>query len=357
MIKEIEIALRKLILNVFLLFSKSKSKQEKLELSSEDRILLVRLNKIGDALVTSPLIKAIKKNIECEIHVLADSKNHFIFRNNNNVDKTFVFSKSASDIKSLEKQIEQQNYKAVFDLHDDVSTTVTLLINSLKFPNKVAFDKKTSKIYTHIVPYLDPTKNHVVDRYNEFIKYLKLPLPKDNRIDYKPSNDSIKFADDFDNEAFTENKFLVGINISAGSNARFWGIERYQKLISYFSEYDVNLLLFCNPSDKDLAEKIADGKIKIFVNPDFDKFAAAISNLDFLFTPDTSVVHLASAFNIPMFGIYVKYNTENVVWYPYNTEHDLIVTKEANFDNLHFDTVVNKLKIFFEQIYNDKRNS
>lgn len=358
MIKEIEIVLRKLILNIYLFFSKSQKKQTKLELSQTDKILLIRLNKIGDALVTTPFLKAIKENIGCTIHVLADKKNHFIFQNNSNADRTFIFSKNTADIKSLRSKLESENYKAVFDLHDDVSTTVTLFINSVQIPNKVSFDKKTRKIYTHIVPYLDPTEHHVVERYNEIIKYLKLPLnQRDLRIDYKTNNESILYADEFFEKEFSQSKFLVGINISAGSDARFWGIERYQKLISYFSEYDVNLLLFCTPGDKTIAEKISQGKVSIFVNPDFDKFAAAISNLDFLFTPDTSVVHLASSFNIPMFGIYVKYKTDNVVWYPYNTEHDLIITEEQNFENLLFETVTRQLKLFFEQIYNGKRNS
>lgn len=358
MIKEIEILLRKLLLNVYLVFSKEQQKQSKLKLSAEDKILLIRLNKIGDALVTTPLIKAIKENIGCTIHVLADRKNHFIFENNRNVDRTFIFPKNTADIKSLKLNLENENYRAVFDLHDDVSTTVTLFINSLQIPNKVSFDKKTKKIYTHIVTYLDPAKHHVVERYNEFIKYLKMPLnQKSIRIDYRPSNESLKFANDFIDKNFFQNKFLVGINISAGSNSRFWGVERYQKLISYFYEYDINLLLLCTPNDKITAEEIAHDKVNIFVNPDFDKFAAVISNIDFLFTPDTSVVHLASAFNIPMFGIYVKYKTENVVWYPYNTEHDLMITEKANFNNLDFDTVIKQLKIFFEQVYNGKRNS
>lgn len=358
MIKEIEIALRKLILNVYLLFSKNRDKDTQLALSSDDKILLIRLNKIGDALVTTPFIKALKDNVCCRIDVLADEKNHFIFENNRNVEKTYVFSKNTADIKSLKKKLENENYKAVFDLHDDVSTTVTLFVDSLNIPNKIGFDKTTKKIFTHVVPHLDTTKHHVVERYNEFIKFLKLPVPQNSlRIDYKPKNVSIEFADNYYNENYSENKYLVGMNISAGSDARFWGVDRFQNLISYFSGYDVNIVLLCSPNDKDKAELISNGQAQIFVNPDFDIFAAAISNLDFLFTPDTSVIHLASAFDIPTFGIYVKYKTDNVVWYPYNTDHDLVITEEPDFKHLEFDQVINKLKIFFEQVYNGKRNS
>lgn len=356
--KEIEIFLRKLILNIYLLFKKPILQKSKLDIAGTDKILLIRLNKIGDALVTTPFIKYLKENKKCSIHVLSDHKNSFIFENDTNVDQVFVFPKRGREIKELRKKINGNNYKAVFDLHDDVSTTVSLFLGSLNIPNKIGFAKKNKKLFSHVIPYPDPTKYHVVERYLQFFDFLNLPYSKDSvRINYLTKSGSTKEIEDFINGTFEKEKYIVGINISAGSDARFWGIDRYKKLIAYFSEYHVNLIVLSSPNDEMKARAITGNKIPLFIDPDFDKFAAMINKLNFLFTPDTSVVHLASAFNIPMFGIYVKYNTQNVVWYPYNTQHDLIVIEEPNFENLEFDSVINKLKIFFEHIYNGKRNS
>ena len=70
--------------------------------------------------------------------------------------------------------------------------------------------------------------------------------------------------------------------------------------------------------DIELAEVIAD-QHKIFYSKSFEEFSAAVSGLDILFTPDTSIVHIASVFEIPVFGIYVKYNTEDMIWSPFWT--------------------------------------
>jgi ADP-heptose:LPS heptosyltransferase len=351
-IKEIEILLRKLLLNIYLFFSKVQQKQTELKLSAEDKILLIRLNKIGDALVTTPLLKAIKENAGCTIHVLTDRKNRFIFENDLNVDKTYQFDKDTSKIKRLRKKLESENYKAVFDLHDDVSTTVTLFIGSLKIKYKVGFDKDNRKIFTHLVPRPNPASTHIVERYFEFLKFLQIDFNLGEiRIIFNTGGKSEQLAKKFIENNFKTPKFLVGINISAGSEARFWGEERFKKLISYFSQYDVNVLLLAAPDDYSKAKQVASNNVKIFIDKEFRNFAAMIKQLDFLFTPDTSIVHLASAFEIPMFGIYVKYKTENTVWYPYNTVHELVVTEEKDFSNLDADDVTPKLKSFFEKIY------
>ena len=56
---------------------------------------------------------------------------------------------------------------------------------------------------------------------------------------------------------FDENKFLIGINISAGSEARFWGNENYKLLIEFLISQDVNLLILTDPKDLNLAKVIS----------------------------------------------------------------------------------------------------
>jgi len=85
---------------------------------------------------------------------------------------------------------------------------------------------------------------------------------------------------------------------------------------------------------------------------EFDTFAAGISKLNFLFTPDTSVVHIASIYKIPVFGLYVKYNTQDMIWSPYNTEFDCIVTEEPTLKNISFEEVINKFIPFLERNIN-----
>ncbi|MFA6980284.1 MAG: glycosyltransferase family 9 protein [Ignavibacteriaceae bacterium] len=324
-------------------------KKENYSIAPGDKILFVRLNRIGDALVVTPLLAEIKNKTNAEVYILASQTNRIVFDDCPCVSKVIVFEKGLKGFLTLLKLIEQEKFAAIVDLHDDVSTTVSFLVALAKVPLKFGLKKSNSKIYTHTVEKADPTKTHVIERNLALLKLFGLSYNKENvNILYQPREDSFIKADNYLAHKFKEKKFLIGINISAGSEARFWGVERYRQLLSFFKTYDANVLLLSTTRDLKHAIQIATKNEPIFYSPSFDEFAAMISKLNFLFTPDTSTVHLASAFKIPMFGIYVQYNTDDLPWTPCQSKHEIVVTRESNFSNLSFEDVIPKLKPFIE---------
>ena len=78
-----------------------------------------------------------------------------------------------------------------------------------------------------------------------------------------------------------------------------------------------------------------------------------IKYVDLLITPDTSIVHVASAFKIPVFGLYVKYQTNDHIWSPFNSPFECVITEEATLQNVSLDSVKSKLIPFFENYYNE----
>ncbi len=90
-----------------------------------------------------------------------------------------------------------------------------------------------------------------------------------NWIGYYPSYPSLKKAEEFLKENFSNKDFLVGINISAGSYARFWGVQKFKSLLEFLLIYkipglqtNVNVLILSAPKDLDYAEEIFERKRK-----------------------------------------------------------------------------------------------
>ena len=73
--KKIEFLVKNIFLNILLFINRSPKSKKDLTLSPSSKILFIRLNRIGDALVTTPLISAVKKSTKCKIHILSDKKN------------------------------------------------------------------------------------------------------------------------------------------------------------------------------------------------------------------------------------------------------------------------------------------
>ena len=353
--KQIEIILRKFLIRILLLFSTRKTKSELPHFNSESKILFIRLNRIGDALVTTPLLHQIKKNIGCSVYVLADKKNHFVFNNCPDVDEVIVYEKNGG-IKRINEFIKKNNIETIVDLHDDVSTTVSFIVRFVNTKYKFGLKKFNEKLYTNTVERPDATKYHVIERTLEFTKLFGFePNYYDVKISYKIKDTSSEFAEK--RLKNFKDKFLLGINITAGSDARFWGIDNFRQLIKLISGYNVNFVLFVTENKFTEARQITDKKFIYPVSKDFDIFAGGISKLDMLFTPDTSVVHIASMFKIPVFGIYVHYNTDEMVWTPYNTDSESVITREPNLKNVTFEEVKMKFIPFFEKHFNAQRNS
>ncbi len=349
--KEIEILLRKLLLKIFLLFNPIKKNMGKIELTENSKALLIRLNRVGDALVTTPFIRKLKTFSNCNISILADKKNSFVFENNPNITEVIQFEKGFSATKKIIKKLNKKNFDVVIDLHDDTSTTVSFLISLLKIKHKLGFKKESSNLYTNKVVRPNPKTTHIIDRLDALFTETNIPQKNDFNIEYNYDKKAQSFAENLIKENFNNSKMLLGINITAGSKARFWGIENFKQLIKDLQKYDINILLIVLPEFVELAKNIAEDKIKILSTTSFQELAAVISKLNLLFTPDTSIIHLASAYKIPTFGLYVKYKTEDVIWYPYKAEYDVIITEETDFKNIAYQEVIEKFEPFLERFY------
>ncbi|MBK7867028.1 MAG: hypothetical protein IPJ75_08595 [Ignavibacteriales bacterium] len=130
--KKIEIFFKKLFLRWILFSGKRKKSNTRIQLAKGDKVLCIRLNRIGDALVVTPFLHQLKLTTGCEITILADRHNHFVFRNNPDITNVIIYEKGTEGIGKLLKKINQMGYKAVFDLHDDVSVTVSYILKKLK---------------------------------------------------------------------------------------------------------------------------------------------------------------------------------------------------------------------------------
>lgn len=356
--KKIEIFFKNILLKLLVLFNPVKKLTELPVFNSKSILLFIRLNRIGDALVTTPLLWEIKQQLGCKIIVLADKKNHFVFKNNPSIDKVIVFNKKLSDFFNFNKLLKDESIEAIVDLHDDVSTTVSFLVAIAKIRLKFGLRKSNYSLYSHTVEKLNPSSNHVIERILNLSSLFNMKIEKKNiSVIYFPTDPEKQIASDQLEQMNPEIKFLIGINISAGSDARFWGVDNYKMLLTTLSKYQSRILIFCSEKNLHFAKQITDINNIYPTTDSFGIFASAILNLNFLITPDTSIVHIASIKRIPILGLYVKYKTNDMIWSPYNTDFEYVETEEPTLSNVTFDEVKNKLIPFLEKHLNVKRDA
>ena len=321
---------------VFLLkIISGRHKKSSIEINNKSKILLIRLNNIGDALVTTPLINILKKYTGAEIKVIASKRNYFVFQNNPHISEVIIYNKSIIGFFTLIKKINSNKFDCILDSHTDTSTTVSMLIALSKSPLKICLNKDTSSLYNLVVPYLDSEEIHIVEKICKLALALNIEYnAEDIKMEYNYSKESEEYVLNFLKTQRLNSYPIIGINFFAGSDARFWGIENYKNLIKYLTEKNFNIIPISDIENLSIAKKIIPEE-KIFCRS-FDELAALISKLDFLITPDTSLVHLCSIYNIPSVIFFVKYNFKGHIWTPYKARYEAIITEEPTLKNIPF---------------------
>jgi ADP-heptose:LPS heptosyltransferase len=320
------------------------------------KILFIRQDRIGDVLISTPIFASIKGHYPSAIvDVLLSENNHFVLTNDLLIRKRWIYRKRAGKVISLVKSLRKEKYDFAVDMMDNPSVTSTVLCLLSGARWNIGIVKNNTYVYDIKVPMLSRSETHIVDR----IAQLLTPF----HIDPKAENLSIRYftspqSDDFAEQFLFVNQLckhpLIGINISAGGEARFWGIKNYRALISFITEKYPELcpILLYQPSDEEKGHMIVDGMKNVILSPltkTFDQFAAFIKKLDFLVSPDTSAIHLASAFNIPCVVLYVQSDKTLRIWEPYGTDYETLVTDQNDLSTISAESVQYALRKLIER--------
>jgi len=340
----------KILLDLFLVLKSSKKSIDKIDLDKNSKVLIIRLGKLEDALVTTPLISILKEKTNCEITILANNRNHFIFSNNPNVYNIIGFDEDNNEIFKTVKQLNNNNYDVIIDSHIDVSSSVSFIMGLTKAKSKIGFRKGNEKLYTHLID--RAISFHIIDEILLLANHFLFSYSKENiNVEYFSTLEAKQKAINFIIQNKLDNtKPLVGVNISAGSNDKFWGVERFRDLIKFFEKYDVNVIILHSLADKEYADQITRSNSVVFPNESFNGFAAMINGLDFLFTPDSSAVQLAASKQIPIFILYLHKEVAKK-WCPYKSPYDCVITEEHSFLRLSYGKTLNSFIPFFENFY------
>ena len=294
------------------------------------KILLLRQDRIGDVLISTPFLKNLRKiSNGIEIHILLSSKNNSARKAVEPfTDKIYIYNKKPKEILRLISKLRRENYDLIIDLFDNPSSTSNFLLKYIKSKWKLGIDKTNSGNYTHTVPLLDKMKYHIVER----VCNLLLPF----NIDPKTISKELIYKVNKNDKPATENilgkkvsEYRLGINLSGSTEAKFWGIENNRdfckRIINDFK--NVEIILFTTNAGLTRAEEIQHG-LEVQMAPltnSFHEFAVMVSTCDIILSPDTSVIHLASAFGIPVIGLF-EFSGSNfgMPWYPYNVPCEVI---------------------------------
>lgn len=305
-------------------------------------VLFLRTDGIGDAIVTTPLWKTLKRlNSGLVIGVAGSFRNIPILEQDPNIDHIYNFADADPKRRRAEiARAQSQQYDLVVGctFHRTTKTAIqarrasrhgyTVYMMRGKPNNRVyLFSKivfRDGVIDMPMVLQLQYMLEHSLGisfEQDERMPEIHIPAEVQARIN--------KRVDTLLNS--TGSKRLVVINTEAATPYREWGLnntsEFARKLIEAHPELQIALI--CSPAQVEtlktyFAQRSLPAQIQFFPTASIFEVAALLARSELLVSPDTATIHVANALRKPIIGFYVK-NTE---WKPFEVPSYVFIAKQ-----------------------------
>ena len=91
---------------------------------SRQKILIIRFSSIGDIVLTTPVIRAVKQQVQnVELHFLVKKANEILLKSNPFVDKIHTYK---GDTNALVSELKAENFYYIIDLQNNFRSKMSL---------------------------------------------------------------------------------------------------------------------------------------------------------------------------------------------------------------------------------------
>jgi ADP-heptose:LPS heptosyltransferase len=310
------------------------------------RMLILRNDKIGDMIVTTPLFRELKKAYpDLIIDVVASSANKDIIRHNPHIADVIVWDKKgvANDIEQIRK-IRKKNYDVIFSTLGIFSLPFLMRIKLLGAKYLIGFNNEKYQTNTKHLGMFDYTvdcvrSRHILESYFSALENFGL-----KQIDYRYELFGVEM------HAAKTRAFLAGIggqykgvvcfNYQGSCSTRTINKDDAVRFCQELSEKyrDSAIVVVYPPCDKEMAGAIVDAvdRRNVFLSFETEhilELASLIRECDLVISPDTSVIHLASVYNKKILGFYI--NSDNYkLFYPTSEQYRVVLSEREAIEKI-----------------------
>lgn len=271
------------------------------------KILIIRFSSIGDIVLTTPVIRCLKNQVEgdVELHYLTKEMYLPLLAENPYLDKIYCIEKSTNEVID---NLQAENYDYIIDLHKNMrAARVKRRLKALSF----TFDKLNIRKWLLVNFKWDKMPDlHIVDRY--------LAAAKAFGLEYDGAGLDYFLPKDIASKVNLPEKVKSGyVVLVLGANHATKQIPE-NKMKAIIERSNEKFVLIGGKDDVELGERLEATKPQRIWNTagemSLNQSAYLIQQANAVITPDTGMMHIAAAFQkrilslwgntVPEFGMY-----------------------------------------------------
>lgn len=303
------------------------------------KVLIIRLDRIGDLILSSPLFRAVGENLpEAEISILINSYTKDIIIHNYWIDEILAFGElSAFDIL---KEVRKRKFDLVLVLHDTFLGNMAALVSGASYI--IGYDSNYSNfIMTHHIKdgvYIN-TRSYVETNL-DFARFLNFEInSKDIEISIteRGEDSAEKF---FCKYSLQNNQFVVCIHPGSWMPYIRWKKEGFAQVSDrLIREKNAKVILIGNHKERKLIQEIVsfmEERPIVAIGLEPTELISLIKRCSLFIGNSTGPMHIAAGLNIPVVAIFGNIHPHDSYkrWGPWGRGH-IVVSKDLNCKKCH----------------------
>ncbi|GEM_PF-1866115 len=314
------------------------------------KILLFRPDHIGDLLLTTPALYALRKAYpEAHLSILVGSWAAALLKGNPDIDEIIVCdlpwldrgpNPSWRPLLPIIRQIRSQKYDAILNFR--IAAKAAAFSRLLGAKERWGFDIQKSRwAWTHTVPFSE--EQHVVDNYMSLVKALGVADKEEQHVGdkYMHLRGALGFSDVHfcifpeEEDLSTVDEFMqnsppaVVLGVTSGRIDKSWLPDRWAAVADHLVECGFRILFNGSPSEGTEIQAVQShmnhkseslvGRFSLL------QFAGLLKKCAAIITLDSFPMHLAAAVRTPTIALMGANSSQQ--WGPYPGKHPSIVVE------------------------------
>jgi ADP-heptose:LPS heptosyltransferase len=304
------------------------------------RILIVRIDFLGDMVCTTGFIDALKRHWpQAEIHVLANEYNRAVLDGNPAIHAvhSYVYSRQC------ERNVRPGRLRAVID-----RLRLIRRLRRLRFDLAVVPNGGMHKSSIQIARWIGAARWRAHDRDSEFddrnpehvatrtpihealagFRLMpEIPAPAIEALRLHVHVDPT-LRGHWEQTLGQRTRPRVGLFVCNKAVQRRWSMAKWRSLIDSLQPR-ADVLVFCDASDRQMAAALSKTSARCVFPPNVREMVAATSLLDVVVSADSAPVHIAAALQVPVAALFEDRPEKYLRWHPVGAPHVVLRAGES----------------------------
>ena len=274
---------------------------------TSQKILLIRLSSLGDVVLTTPAIRAVRTHFpDAYIAMLVAKQSADVLRESPHLNEIITFDRLAKDKDTGEmlriiRHLRERKFTLAIDLQRKFRTEILMYFSGAA--------ERVGKGGLCTVRVQEQRNKHATAHYFDMLHAVGIPA-EDQRLElFLAESERAAAARRFDTTGVTDTALKVGLFPGAGWKLREWMPERFaaigDRLVAHFN---ANVLVFGGQKETELVQTVVGlmnaPAMPFAGNLQIRELAACIEQCDLFLTNDTGPMHIAAAVGTPTVSLF-----------------------------------------------------